>query len=406
LGLWSSLVQPVVIGDCVVWNNLNYKNLTGAWGTAPNTDAVNWVLLPKNATNGYILAVDVVKYNVSTGVIMYRADSLENEVDLAVIGLDNSILNFQWGRGLSCYGNKVLSGSMMNCTNSYAVINSNLLFGGGIISDATSKKDFGIIRLNVIESSGRLVLGETKGIVAKNHIYQTSDAFLSEIIAPNVALGGELRNNRVVNGASISVNVLNGTIDSNNLESRGQIILDVISGQILKNNLSNVGVLSVMLSAIGQDVIGCEVSDGIVVALGNITSSFINKKVRTGYSNWEANIDWSDPLIYNGGTLEVTIPVSLAYVGIFLCDNPSSMQRIFNAPTNHQFIFRPTSGTLKINSPIASVGVAVLGDIIANEFTIINAPFYNAVYRVNGCDEFGFKTLGNLVGWNVRNIWQ
>ena len=65
LGLWSSDVQSVTIGDAVVWNNFNYKNLTGAWGTAPDTDSVNWVVLTKSATNGYILEGDFVKYNVT-----------------------------------------------------------------------------------------------------------------------------------------------------------------------------------------------------------------------------------------------------------------------------------------------------------------------------------------------------
>ncbi len=114
LGLWSILPQAVVIGDCVVYNNQNYKNLTGVWGTAPSTDAVNWVLLPKNSTNGYIIAVDSVKYDVSLGVITHRADALTNEVDLAIVAGQNSLVNFQWGRGIACTGNKVLSGGIMN----------------------------------------------------------------------------------------------------------------------------------------------------------------------------------------------------------------------------------------------------------------------------------------------------
>ena len=81
LGIWSSIVVPVVVGNVVVYDNHHYKNKTGVWGNPPTADAVNWELLPYSLTNGYIYEVDFVKYNLTKNIVIYRADKRGNEVD-------------------------------------------------------------------------------------------------------------------------------------------------------------------------------------------------------------------------------------------------------------------------------------------------------------------------------------
>lgn len=129
VGIWSpspNIPASFVNGSVVIYNNLNYINISGTWGSAPSGDAVNWLLLGKSKTNGYILEQDVVKYDIINNVIVYRADKRNNEVDSYTNGGNNSIAKFQWGRDAVKY-NKVIGNSLMLCTNSWANFSGNVL---------------------------------------------------------------------------------------------------------------------------------------------------------------------------------------------------------------------------------------------------------------------------------------
>jgi hypothetical protein len=394
LGLWSILAKPVAIGDCVVWNNFNYKNLTGVWGTAPDTDLVNWVVLAKSTTTGYIAAVDVIKYNVKLNYVVYRADNLENEVDLTVSGPNNSLLMFQWGRDSNCYGNKVLAGSFMICTNSYATFSNNSLTSGSVMTDATSEKDAGEVRNNILESSARLILGEMKGKANKNYIAQTSDAFPSEINAPSIVVGGELRNNRVTNGSIIKINTLSGTVDSCNLESRGQMSLGSIDGLVLKNNLSNQGVLNVTSTTIGVDITGCEVSDENTVDLGILTISQVNSKIRKGFSNWLTTLDCSDPAIYDLPTLTLTIPpLGTNFFGLVKLINCTGLviKKIINISNNHITRFIPND-TFSVGFQHTVYSAAVPADLLCDAPSSLNT----LVGRSSGSDFIEYEVSGTM----------
>lgn len=414
LGLWSIVPQAVVIGDCVVYDNQNYKNLTGVWGTAPSSDAVNWQLLPKSSTTGYIIAIDRVKYDVGLSVITYREDVLGNEVDLVISGGNNSLINFQWGRGLACIGNKVLSGGIMNCTNSYAVFQFNTVIGGGsTISDSTSKKDFGEVKNNIIEAQGELILTETKGKVNKNYISQSSDGINSQLIVPSILLGGELRNNRITTGSVMTINSIEGTVDSNILNTRSTITIgNVVSGsEILKNELNNFGSLVITATTLANNVIGCNISDNNIVDLATVTTNYSNYTIFRGYSNWEYDLDFDTVGVHAG--LILTIPPILSYVGIFNAVNSlgKNTAQIVNPPSNHEFTIIPTGtpvgNIFRINYPIPSVAVAVANDIIELQNQYSASVFdYNITYRANGCDYAVFKKLGNLVGLIERNVFR
>ncbi len=401
LGLWSNDIVPVVAGNTVVWNNRNYVNLTGAWGSVPDLDAVNWALLPKSTTNGYIREVDFIKYNVYTNLIVHRADFRLNEVDYFDDKGAVTIALFPFGND-KVRRMKITGQSGCFFTNSNCFINDNFLQNGAITDNTPSSGSAGVIEKNVITASSGMTLNKTFGTV-KGNILNNGNITISNIIDT----GSELSFNSVATGGILSFTTINNSclISDNKVSNQASLNGITASGGTISGcNISRSGNLLFFSKPIAFSIQNCEVTDGNVVDLGTVTANQINYRISSGYSNWVATIDWADPSIYSG--LNVTIPVKLSYVGIFLCANPSSMANISNAPSNHEFIFQPTSGTLRINSPVASVGVAVAGDIITNEFTIINAPFYNAVYRANGCDYFGFKKVGNLIGWNIRNIWQ
>jgi hypothetical protein len=73
LGIWTDALTPNT-GDCVIWNNYHWRNLTGTNTTDnPADDAVNWVQAPKHIDNGYIREVDFVLWDMDLCVIIQRA---------------------------------------------------------------------------------------------------------------------------------------------------------------------------------------------------------------------------------------------------------------------------------------------------------------------------------------------
>lgn len=89
LDIWYSGLVGIVIGKVVIYSGLQYSSVTGVLGTAPDSDAVNWLLIPKSITT-YVLEIDVIRYDFDADTIIYRADKRGNEVYI------NTDL-FQWG---------------------------------------------------------------------------------------------------------------------------------------------------------------------------------------------------------------------------------------------------------------------------------------------------------------------
>jgi len=97
LGVWTLALAPV-INNVVIWNNFQYKNITGANGaTNPSVDAVNWAVLPYSATNGYIVDISFISYNPTNNRILIRTDKFGNSVERAVVNARNSLNFFKWG---------------------------------------------------------------------------------------------------------------------------------------------------------------------------------------------------------------------------------------------------------------------------------------------------------------------
>jgi len=89
IGVWHSGLGGVFIGLIVIYSGLQYSNVTGVVGTAPDSDTVNWLLIPKS-TSTYILEIDIIRYDFDADTIIYRTDKKGNEVY-------NNITLFQWG---------------------------------------------------------------------------------------------------------------------------------------------------------------------------------------------------------------------------------------------------------------------------------------------------------------------
>jgi|694.fasta_scaffold18419_11 hypothetical protein len=389
-GIWSSVITPVVAGDCVVWNNTNYKNLTGNWGTAPNIDLVNWVALPKLSTNGYILECDFVKYSLTLNAIFYRSDARGNEVELYNKGLGQptTLLDFQWGRNKARF-NKIRGTSTLEFTNSNALITYNIIDSGRLQDYTPTIAEFGIISKNIINRDGQIDLNITKGQVVLN---QVSNGSISTFgLTRTINVGAQISNN-YINVGQISIDDFNGLMFGNEVV-RGGFVEITLCGSKFKNNYATDGGKFV-IGSMSFDIEFCEASDDNIVTIPLTTALIQYKKIRKGYSNWVTTLDLADPTIFAGDT--ITIPLTSNFYGIFLTNNGGGLtiNKILNMPTNHKNTFSPVA-TQTATFQHTLVAGAVTGNLLCDAPSSANL----ITGRTNGSDFIEYETSGDL---NIR----
>lgn len=155
LGVWTDALTPVT-GDCVIWNNIHWRNLTGTNTTdSPDIDAVNWLQVDRHTDNGYIREVDFVLWDMDSCSITYRADKRGNLINLnAILGITYDLCQFgndNWGQNT-------------NVTGKYDVANSR-----------------GVILGNVLSADFMRVNNQYTGTIQNN--YFTPDATLDTFLA-------------------------------------------------------------------------------------------------------------------------------------------------------------------------------------------------------------------------------
>jgi hypothetical protein len=393
LGLWSTDVVPVVIGDCVVWNNLNYKNLTGAWGTAPDTDVVNWVVLTKSATNGYILEVDFIKYNVTSNKVIYRADGRGNQVEL-VEAVINSLTTFQWGRNVVTR-NVVSSQGYMNCMNSHCTFTSNIVSQKGLITDTTPRINAGSVLRNNVSNDGAIYTFYNKGTIADNFISDdkswikylgaTKIIDVEAKISSNVLTsGGQLNYDNVVSSSSIFANTLT---------YGGSLTVNTITSTIIGGcTFSNSGVQ--ITSSVASQLEDCSFRNVSAVVIATLVGTTSSKSISNGFSNFETTLDMADITIYDVALKTLTIPTAYSYCGIFTLTNTSAntIEKILNTSPFHNSTFKPNNAET-VSFKHTLVGVAVSYNLLCDAPSSTNL----LTGRTNGCDFIEYQNSGDLL---------
>jgi hypothetical protein len=349
IGIWSSstpapFVQPpsFVQFSIVIYNNLHYQNLTGTYGsTTPDLDGVNWLLLPKSKTNGYILVQDSVKYDVVNNVVVYRADERNNEVDRYVSGGFDSLAIFQWGRDV-VKNNKLRGNSLMKTTNSYCSFNGNIL-ENGILQDGTNYK---------------------------------------------VVSAGAYNGNTIIEGASVTM-LFSASAPIGNGRN---------AGTIANNHFGNGVTIRFTEVATGISFL-TNTMEVVNSNLGNLTTSITNKRCVSGFSNFEAILQypthWKNPN-------QLLIPASYInqynWVGIFfLRDIPDFMDEIDGLPTNHISTFYVFNTGVTELFQINAISTATALQIVGNDIFFPTIPQnYPFTQRNNGNDYFQMQKSGNL----------
>jgi hypothetical protein len=397
IGIWDNTPRAVVVGDVVVFDNRHYINLTGAWGVKPNTDLTNWSLLAKTESRGYILACDLVRYDITQNRVVYRADKLKNEVDYFDDGKGNeAIRDFQWGRN-AVTANKVLANGIMLCTNSSSIFTANVVYSS-VLAEVGSFGSGSTVISNVVQNNSLLQILTSQGNVKYNIIESESQINVTtlqskaNLVANTISSDSIIDIDTIVTNIGVNYNVISG---SSKFKATGA----TVNANILRNIITKNSTLEVSSVALGCPISNCEVSAG-TINLGAVITAKSNFSFREGYSNWEADLDFATA--FAAGTL--TIPTTLAYVGKFNTINTSTptITDIVNLPTNHPVELIPALGN---DFTLQYTAVALVsGNEIIRAFAAVSDTFTGSSF-----DRSEFVVLSSNGGVNKvlsKYIWQ
>lgn len=320
LGLWSPIVQPVVVGNVVIYDNLHFKNLTGAWGSAPSGDTTNWFQLPKSTTSGYIREIDFIKYNLATNSIIYRADKRGNEVES---NLDVDFYVFKWGDDKT-YSNSVSNNSRINNRNGYGWVYENVVSNDSEINtNSQYTTNLPTIKRNNVTSGSLLSIGlVNSGLFDKNIICNEG-----AIAVFNVDVN-----------SSISLNFINrGIIQCNNISTF------IIGSAITENTFLSGGNFSLYGALNGAVIQQCVVLQQYI-QFGNETGLYyVEKQLSKTDSTFSISLDMNDAAIFSANTL--TIPALYINRGVVTLLNSTgkTISKIV-APNTINYTFIPNVG--------------------------------------------------------------
>lgn len=397
IGQWHAAIVVPAVGSVCIYDGLHYLSLTGLTGTAPSGDAVNWQVIAKSATTGYILESDTIKYDYSADSIIERQDERKN----VVVGA-TPISLFQWGND-SVNNNKAYN-SNLNCLNQRGTIQNNVLN----ISTLTATTQNGTITNNNLHSS-TLTATNNAGTISANQLNATST-----LTATNNQAGRSISRNVLSAASTITATTNNGTIEENSLNT-GSITATTNSGTIVSNQVlnstitatSNAGTISgnvlnngsslsaidytftarnnlintlsvVTLDVTTDDFEHNSVSGNVVVQATNgalidscvIVSGALHvldgtaqseKLYESGYSNFDGTV-----IITGVATIPYT--AALEYVGDMTLSSTNTAETVTamtNPPTNQRFRFHPESG-LTVTFTMTAVAGAVAGQFVSS----------------------------------------
>jgi hypothetical protein len=401
IGSWTSIVCTVAQYQVIVYDNRNYQNLTGVWGSAPIGDTTNWLALAPSLTTGYFIETDFVLYDVTTNDFTYRQDKRGNKVTQFINSGDgyNAINDFPWGNN-KVKLNTIIGNSQLQFRNSNANILANII-DSSTIRDFTPFSSFGTIQNNSFSNSymygyevnsGAEITGNTL-ISLAGLVYQT---FIS----------GAINYNKLSEEGSIVLAITNSliSISYNTISSFGVMQLQTSANAIIitETTASNNGRL-ILTACSNMTFNYCQASDGNDVAFDTQTGqTYSYQKIYSGFSNWQQTLSALD--VIAGGVL--TLPNYIKnYVGILTISNATStnITSIVNLPTNHPVTLKPNA-TSSIRVVPTGISTATTNQIVETASTNVGGvTTYTG--RTNGCDEAILKKYGTLVGLTIKNIF-
>lgn len=206
IGVWNG-IKTAALNDLTIWNGQVWKCILAVTEplTAPDVNAVNWVLIPKATfvNYEYIEKLFIVFYDIVNDWIYKQIDTKNNEFgcDFANAGnLEIFPLNCcdiaDWNRNGEFYGNKCLY--VVNNSDDVSIINNTILgaiFNNFCISITLNKNMGNIDNNNVDEfitknrNSGHITNNTGIGVIENNsnsgNIYSNNSTESASISSNN-----------------------------------------------------------------------------------------------------------------------------------------------------------------------------------------------------------------------------
>lgn len=286
LGVWKSTLTPVV-NDVVIWNNNHYVNLTGAVGTAPSGDLVNWQLLSRSNVTGFIMASDTVEFDFPNDWIQMRHDTQRgNEIggsftyEQNVSNGFNVIDRFQWGNDLA-WGNYSRE-SLLNIRNAFNVLSNNRLE----MQSRLNAENWGTVgnsnqlNFNRLFGNSEIVCPSASGVITQNIL----DCGCS-VNGGGTIMTLSIQKNELSMGSIIECTDAQGNITDNRLFDRSTIdATSQTAGGVQRNDLfdnSEIDAVSssaniVDNSLIENSTLDCTSASAVDISFNELSDSSFN----------------------------------------------------------------------------------------------------------------------------------
>jgi hypothetical protein len=398
-GIWLSGASYSA-GDVVLWNNYHWKNLAGANTTSPNTDPSNWSQLSKSITNGYIIEVDFVIYDVANNLVKMRYDSRNNEVEYTT----NSFENFQWGKNTVSY-NKVLNNAVMNSVNSPCVFNYNVLINGSSITDATpSNITNGVYSYNELNDS-QITVTSCNITISQNILSSSSYITIgtaigeSTITGNNISQGSYININTIQSGTQLNYNNL---IETSYIKDTGSTTLSQCL--INANNIRSTSYIQLNVSCTKNNIYESEISGRSYILCtgsytGNTRNNILSVNSYLTLNTGAVNVDCSGNIISQFSY--ITIGSNLGQVDSNVVNDSSNIQITTNQSGSYISL-----NNLQHNSSLTVATGATLARIRYNNLQISTLAITQTNTNLeNNTLNLGIVTIGTLTALFSNNIF-
>lgn len=322
--------------------------------------------------------------------------------------------------------NQVLYGQIDVTGNNAGIISSNNLQNGSFLQ-INIQAVSGSVFNNSIFGGARIIIGGTNsGNIRQNNIQNKSSIEIND-----QGVTGEISYNTMNNGSAILITDINsGLIGNGGIKGLGNdftngTALTLTSVQNSQEIYRNTFVSTEMtIINVDGSISQCQFTNstiqlqsmnnntlvGLILftsVLGNTTyvlpQTFSTGEYIKGNGSIQANLDCSNPTIYDIPSQRLTIPNELrSFAGIYNLVNAGgiSINQIVNMNSEIITKFKNNAGTT--NFRVVAVGVAVANEIIGDA-TI--PAIFGIVYRISGQDNVSFSRQNTFNAVEKLNIY-
>lgn len=404
-----------------------YQSRTGAIGTAPDTDAVNWLLIAKSNVTYYTTEYHEVGVNTSAAnPVLWERDLQNNFVSQSAghraASATDAFNAFAWqsvSTGL-IYGNTVID-SIFDCANTDGTVYDNTVINGSVFT-TNRLRSGSIVARNFFRTAtvtgnyvdiifANTVTGEsgTSGLITSNggagaYFYQIANCnVVGGIITANTSSGAgnkEISNcivsnfGKIQNNVFASVSMIRYTTVENDAEISGCTFLAPLSTSNIETcTVSNNSTLTITESGTGGRLVQC------VLNRSSLTIA-VNGFELTGINLLNSTIDWTPS---TGNSLAASFELVTATFTGQLNNCIIKNITVTGTPTfvySGQTVIGGESSTIETTLDLDDAGT-----FAANILTISDDNQLSGVFNVTGIGAKDIQQIVNLPLFKEVRFW-